>query len=52
MPPRLRAIRKSWDLDRIWTALKQLYPVQVTLDDILDESGGDIGGLSARPVEG
>lgn len=38
---------ESWDLDRMWDALKQLYPVQITLDEILDESGGDIGGLSA-----
>jgi len=38
---------ESWDLDKMWDALKQLYPVKVTLDEVLDESGGDIGGLSA-----
>jgi preprotein translocase subunit SecA len=38
---------ESWDLDKMWEALKQLYPVQVTLDQVLEESGGDIGGLSA-----
>jgi preprotein translocase subunit SecA len=38
---------ESWDLDRMWGALRQLYPVKVTLDEILEESGGDLGGLSA-----
>jgi preprotein translocase subunit SecA len=38
---------ESWDLNRMWDALKALYPVGLTLDEVLDESGGDIGGLSA-----
>ncbi len=38
---------ESWDLEKMWEALKQLYPVEVTLDEVLKESGGDIGGLSA-----
>ncbi|MGB4733267.1 MAG: preprotein translocase subunit SecA, partial [Candidatus Nanopelagicales bacterium] len=38
---------ESWDLEKMWDALKQLYPVKVSLEEIVDESGGDIGGLSA-----
>ncbi|MGY9080683.1 MAG: preprotein translocase subunit SecA, partial [Candidatus Nanopelagicales bacterium] len=37
---------ESWDLEKMWDALKQLYPVKVSLEEIVDESGGDIGGLS------
>src|SRR6185437_10027986 len=35
---------EDWDLDRLWTSLKQLYPIGVTLDDLVEESGG-IEGL-------
>jgi preprotein translocase subunit SecA len=31
---------EDWDLDRLWTSLKQLYPVGVSLDDLVEESGG------------
>ncbi|MDT5036710.1 MAG: preprotein translocase subunit SecA [Micromonosporaceae bacterium] len=31
---------EDWDLDRLWVSLKQLYPVGVTLDDLVEESGG------------
>jgi preprotein translocase subunit SecA len=31
---------EDWDLDLLWTSLKQLYPIGVTLDDLAEESGG------------
>jgi preprotein translocase subunit SecA len=31
---------EDWDLDLLWTSLKQLYPIGVTLDDLTEESGG------------
>ena len=31
----------------MWDALKQLYPVKISLEEVVEESGGDIGGLSA-----
>jgi len=34
---------EDWDLDKLWTSLKQLYPVSVTLDDLIDEAGGEEG---------
>jgi preprotein translocase subunit SecA len=37
---------EDWDLDRLWTALKQVYPVSVGPDDLIEASGGDIQGLS------
>lgn len=38
---------ESWDLEKMWDALKQLYPVKISLEEVVEESGGDIGGLSA-----
>ncbi|MFY1668480.1 preprotein translocase subunit SecA [Plantactinospora sp. WMMB334] len=32
---------EDWDLDQLWSSLKQLYPIGVTVDDIVEESGGE-----------
>lgn len=37
---------EDWDLDQLWTALKQLYPVAATVDELERASGGDRSGLS------
>jgi preprotein translocase subunit SecA len=34
---------EDWDLDKLWTSLKQLYPVGIDLDDVIDEAGGTEG---------
>jgi preprotein translocase subunit SecA len=39
---------EDWDLDRLWTALKQLYPVGVTVDELEDFSGGGRSGLTGE----
>jgi preprotein translocase subunit SecA len=39
---------EEWDLDRLWTALKTLYPVSVTLDELVDASGGDRSAMTAE----
>jgi preprotein translocase subunit SecA len=31
---------EDWDLDKLWTALKQMYPISVTIEDLEDEAGG------------
>ncbi|WP_441245852.1 preprotein translocase subunit SecA [Kitasatospora sp. McL0602] len=33
----------DWDLDKLWTALKQLYPITLELDKLEDEAGGSDG---------
>ena len=38
---------EDWDLDKLWTALQQLYPVEVTVEQVEEESGGGRAGLSA-----
>ena len=38
---------EGWDLDGLWTALKQLYPVTVTIAELEEAAGGSRAGLSA-----
>ncbi|HZG94872.1 MAG TPA: preprotein translocase subunit SecA [Mycobacteriales bacterium] len=33
---------EDWDLDQLWTALKTLYPVGVTAEEIDEQSGGHL----------
>ncbi|MFD7690341.1 preprotein translocase subunit SecA [Streptomyces sp. NPDC059781] len=38
---------EDWDLDRLWGAFKQLYPVSVTVEE-MEEEAGDRAGLTAE----
>ncbi len=38
---------EEWDLDQLWTALGQLYPVDVSQEELIDKAGGEIADLSA-----
>ncbi|KRF24195.1 preprotein translocase subunit SecA [Phycicoccus sp. Soil803] len=40
----------DWDLDRLWTALKTLYPVSVTPQDVLEAADGSLTRDSLREV--
>ncbi|MFD9129261.1 preprotein translocase subunit SecA [Kitasatospora sp. NPDC059571] len=33
----------DWDLEKLWTALRQLYPVTLDLEDLEEEAGGPAG---------
>ncbi|WP_238015238.1 preprotein translocase subunit SecA [Dactylosporangium sp. AC04546] len=33
---------EDWDLDQLWSSLKQLYPVGVTIEDLEEEAGGQL----------
>ena len=39
---------EDWDLEQLWTALQQLYPVSIGIEDVEEESGGGRAGLSAE----
>jgi preprotein translocase subunit SecA len=39
---------EEWDLDQLWAALKQLYPVSVSIAELEEASGGDRAGLSSE----
>jgi preprotein translocase subunit SecA len=32
---------EDWDLEQLWTNLRRIYPVGITIDDIVEESGGE-----------
>ncbi len=34
---------EEWDLDQLWTALKQLYPISLSLSQVEDDHGGREG---------
>jgi len=31
---------EQWDLEGLWTALKSVFPVSITVDDVVEEAGG------------
>jgi preprotein translocase subunit SecA len=31
---------EEWDLDQLWQALKTLYPISLTVDEVVEEAGG------------
>jgi preprotein translocase subunit SecA len=39
---------EEWDLDQLWRAFRQLYPVGLSLDELIEEAGGERSGLSAE----
>ncbi len=39
---------EEWDLDQLWTALRTLYPVSATIEELEEASGGDRSGLTAE----
>ena len=40
----------DWDLKQLWLNLKQLYPIGITMNEVIEEAGG-IGHLSAQFLE-
>jgi preprotein translocase subunit SecA len=41
---------EEWDLDKLWRALRQLYPVGVTVGELEEEAGGERAGLSREQI--
>jgi preprotein translocase subunit SecA len=39
---------EEWDLDKLWRAFRQLYPMTLTVDEVIDEAGGERAGLTAE----
>ncbi|MBO0819940.1 MAG: preprotein translocase subunit SecA [Nocardiopsaceae bacterium] len=38
---------EEWDLEKLWRAFRQLYPITLTVDEAVEEAGGDKSGLTA-----
>jgi preprotein translocase subunit SecA len=41
---------EEWDLDRLWRAFKQLYPVGLTVDELIEEVGGEKSFLTREII--
>ena len=41
---------EEWDLDKLWRAFRQLFPVGISVDDVVEEVGGDRAGLSGEII--
>ncbi|MEU6039697.1 preprotein translocase subunit SecA [Actinomadura sp. NPDC047616] len=41
---------EEWDLDKLWKAFKQLYPISFSVEDLTEEIGGDISNLDAETL--
>ncbi|WP_433464424.1 preprotein translocase subunit SecA [Spirillospora sp. CA-128828] len=41
---------EDWDLDKLWKAFEDLYPISITVDELVEEVGGDISGLDAQTL--
>ncbi len=42
---------EEWDLDALWAALKQLYPISLRLQDVEEEAGGRDGLTREQLIE-
>jgi preprotein translocase subunit SecA len=40
---------EEWDLEKLWSAFRQLYPITVTIDE-LEEEAGDRAGITADMI--
>jgi preprotein translocase subunit SecA len=38
---------EEWDLEKLWKAFRQLYPISVTIEQVIDEVGGEKANLTA-----
>jgi preprotein translocase subunit SecA len=39
---------EEWDLDKLWQAFRQLFPIGISVDDVVEDVGGDRAGLSGE----
>src|SRR5215475_12773793 len=42
---------EDWDLEQLWSSLKQLYPVGVTIEDVEEEAGGSRDMIDSEFLE-
>jgi preprotein translocase subunit SecA len=47
-----RGLPEDWNLDRLWTALRALYPISVTPEQLAEAAGGLSAGSTRAPQGG
>jgi len=41
---------EEWDLDKLWKAFRELFGISISVDDVVEEAGGDRAGLSGELI--
>jgi preprotein translocase subunit SecA len=41
---------EEWDLDQLWTAFRRLYPVGLSIEELVEEEGGERSFLNAETI--
>ena len=41
---------EEWDLDKLWKAFRQLYPIGITIDSTIEEVGGEKANLTTDHI--
>jgi len=41
---------EEWDLEKLWRAFKQLFPISLPIEAVIEEAGGDKSGLHADTI--
>jgi preprotein translocase subunit SecA len=41
---------EDWDLETLWTALGTLYPIGISIETLIANSGGDVAGLDSEYI--
>jgi preprotein translocase subunit SecA len=41
---------EEWDLDKLWRAFRQLFPISMSIDDVIEEAGGERAGLTTELI--
>jgi preprotein translocase subunit SecA len=39
---------EEWDLDKLWRAFRQLFPIGISVEDVVEDAGGERAGLSGE----
>ncbi len=42
---------EEWDLDKLWKAFRQLYPIAITVEQVMDEVGGEKANLTTDHIK-
>jgi len=41
---------EEWDLDKLWRAFGQLFPITMSVDELIEEAGGERAGLTTELI--
>ena len=39
---------EEWDFEKLWTACRQIYPVSFTVEELIEQNGGELGAITSE----